>query len=90
MKAERNDHQETPFRPSWRHHRRAVPTTTIYRVTDRPHEGHTADVPCHHIVTTVSAWLAELGPIARWLRTSQDRSTSATGRQPMRLVSTCP
>src|SRR6478752_10806106 len=61
MKAERNDHQETPFRPSWRHHRRAVPTTTIYRVTDRLHEGHTADVSCHHIVTTVSAWLAELG-----------------------------
>ena len=50
---------ETPFRPSWRYRRRAVPTTTIYRVTDRLHEGRTADVPCHQIVTTVSAWLAE-------------------------------
>jgi hypothetical protein len=29
---------ETPFRPSWRRHRRAVPTTTIYRVTDRRQE----------------------------------------------------
>jgi hypothetical protein len=53
---------ETPFRPSWRHRRRgAVPTTSMYRVTDRLHEGRTADVPCHQIVTTVSAWLAELG-----------------------------
>ena len=54
---------EKPFRPCWRHHRtqRAVPTTAIYRVTDRLHEGRTVDVPCHQIVTTVSAWLAELG-----------------------------
>jgi hypothetical protein len=29
---------DTPFRPSWRRHRRAVPTTTIYRVTDRRQE----------------------------------------------------
>ncbi len=54
---------EEPFRPRWRHHRtlRAVHTTTIYRVTDRLHEGRTVDVPCHQIVTTISAWLAELG-----------------------------
>jgi hypothetical protein len=54
---------EKPFRPRWRHRRTrwAVPTTSIYRVTDRLHEGRTVDVPCHQIVTTVSAWLAELG-----------------------------
>jgi hypothetical protein len=33
----------------------------MYQVTDRLHEGRTVDVPCHDIVTTVSAWLAELG-----------------------------
>jgi hypothetical protein len=66
---------ETPFRPSWRYRRRAVPTTTIYRVTDRLHEGRTADVPCHQIVTTVSAWLAELGahsPLVEDLASSID------------------
>jgi hypothetical protein len=54
---------EKPFRPGRRHHRtlRAIPTTTIYRVADRLHEGRTVEVPCHQIVTTVSAWLAELG-----------------------------
>ena len=54
---------EKPFRPRWQHRRtlRAVPTRTIYRVTDRLHEGRTVEVPCHQIVTTVSAWLAELG-----------------------------
>lgn len=40
---------------------RSAPTATIYRVTDRLHEGRTVHVPCHEIVTTVSAWLAELG-----------------------------
>jgi hypothetical protein len=51
-----------PFRPCRQHRRtlRAAPTTT-YRVTDRLHEGRTVDVPCHQIVTTVSAWLADLG-----------------------------
>jgi hypothetical protein len=34
---------------------------TLYRVTDRLHEGRMVQVPCHDIVTTVSAWLAELG-----------------------------
>lgn len=54
---------EKPSRPRWRHHRtlRAVQTTRIYRVTDRLHEGRTVDVPCHQIVTTISAWLAEVG-----------------------------
>lgn len=48
---------------SYRAHRRtarAVPTATIYRVTDRL-QGRTVRVPCHEIVTTVSAWLSELG-----------------------------
>jgi hypothetical protein len=33
----------------------------IYRITDRVHDQRTADVPCSQIVTTVAAWLAELG-----------------------------
>ncbi len=46
--------------PIWRHHR-ARPTTTIYQLTDRLHDGHFARVPDHQITATVSAWLAELG-----------------------------
>ena len=42
-------------------YRRAARTKTIYRVTDRLHEGRTVTVPGHEIATTVSAWLAELG-----------------------------
>ncbi|UQX12705.1 hypothetical protein [Candidatus Mycobacterium methanotrophicum] len=34
---------------------------TIYRVTDRLHDGRTVCVPGDQIATTVSAWLAELG-----------------------------
>ena len=34
---------------------------TIYRITDRLHEGRTIDAPCHQIASIVSAWLAELG-----------------------------
>lgn len=34
---------------------------TIYRITDRLHEQHTADVPGSQIVTIVAGWLAELG-----------------------------
>jgi len=51
------------FKAWWQHRRThwAVPTTTIYRVTDLLHDGHTVQVPCSEIVTTVSAWLAELG-----------------------------
>ena len=37
---------------------RSAPTATIYQITDRLHEGRTVQVPCHEIVTTVSAWLA--------------------------------
>ena len=46
----------------WRHYwRQRRPTTTIYQLTDRLHEGHIARVPAHQITATVSAWLAELG-----------------------------
>lgn len=34
---------------------------TMYRVTDRLHDGRTVDVPCGGIAGAVSAWLAELG-----------------------------
>ena len=47
----------------------------VVAVTDRLHEGRTADVPCHQIVTTVSAWLAELGahsPLVEDLASSID------------------
>ena len=33
---------------------------TLYRVTDRLHNGRTVQVPGRDIVTTISAWLAEL------------------------------
>ena len=47
---------------AWRHHwPQRRPTTTIYQLTDRLHDGHTAQVPAHQITATVSAWLAELG-----------------------------
>jgi len=50
------------FGSRWGHRRtaRAVSTVAIYRVTDRL-QGRTVHVPCHEIVSTVSAWLAELG-----------------------------
>lgn len=44
-----------------RQHLRAVPTVTLYRVTDRLHGGRTVRVPGHEIAPIVSAWLAELG-----------------------------
>ena len=34
---------------------------TMYRVTDRLHDGHTVRVPGHEIAPLVSAWLVELG-----------------------------
>jgi hypothetical protein len=34
---------------------------SIYRVSDRLHDGRTAYVPADQILATVSAWLAELG-----------------------------
>jgi len=33
----------------------------LYRITDRLHDGRTADVPCHEIVGVVTRWLADLG-----------------------------
>jgi hypothetical protein len=46
----------------WRHHwLQRTPTTTIYQLTDRLHDGHVARVPVHEITATVSAWLAEVG-----------------------------
>lgn len=36
-------------------------TVTIYQLTDRLHDGRTVHVSADEIVTTVSAWLAELG-----------------------------
>ena len=42
-------------------YRRATRTRTMYRVSDRLHEGRTVHVPVHEIASTVSAWLAELG-----------------------------
>ncbi|OBH92429.1 hypothetical protein [Mycobacterium sp. E2733] len=44
-----------------RHHLRAVPTATMYRVTDRLHGGRTVRVPGHEIAPIVAAWLSELG-----------------------------
>lgn len=41
--------------------RRAVATPTIYQIVDRLHEGRTVTVAGDDIVSTVSAWLAELG-----------------------------
>jgi hypothetical protein len=40
---------------------RTTQNRSIYRVTDRLHEGRTVHVPAHEIASTVSAWLAELG-----------------------------
>jgi len=46
----------------WRHHwPQRRPTTTIYQLTDRLHDGHMARVPVHEITATVSAWLADVG-----------------------------
>ena len=50
------------FRLRSRHKKahRAVARPTIYQIADRLHEGRTARVAGDDIVTTVSAWLAEL------------------------------
>jgi LmbE family N-acetylglucosaminyl deacetylase len=42
-------------------YRRTARPTTVYLLSDRLHEGHTAHVGTHEIATTVAAWLAELG-----------------------------
>ena len=59
----------------------------IYRITHRLYEGRTADVPCHEIATTVSAWLAELGvhsplvqDLARAVNTDNWPATYAIGK----------
>ncbi|MEB3981564.1 hypothetical protein OQ968_09835 [Mycobacterium sp. 663a-19] len=47
---------------TWRNHwPHRKPATTIYQLTDRLHDGHTARVPAHQITATVSTWLDELG-----------------------------
>jgi hypothetical protein len=47
------------IKPYWPDRR--SPTMTTYRVTDRLHEGRVVHVSVEGIVSTVSAWLAELG-----------------------------
>ncbi len=44
-----------------RHHLRALPTVTMFCVTDRLHGGRSVRVPGHEIAPIISAWLAELG-----------------------------
>ncbi|MDI3315485.1 MAG: hypothetical protein QJR12_14780 [Mycobacterium sp.] len=62
----------TSARGRWRKHLGVVAATrrdkaarrrgqTLYRITDRLHEGRTACVPGDQIAATVSSWLAELG-----------------------------
>ncbi|MBI2697744.1 MAG: hypothetical protein CK429_24990 [Mycobacterium sp.] len=41
--------------------RPTISTLCMYHVTDRLHDGRTADVPGHQIAETVASWLAELG-----------------------------
>jgi hypothetical protein len=42
-------------------YRRAAKATTIYRISDRLHQGRSVHVTGEEIAATVSAWLAELG-----------------------------
>jgi hypothetical protein len=42
-------------------YRQAASSRTIYRVSNRLHDGRTVHVQGHEIAPTVSAWLAELG-----------------------------
>jgi hypothetical protein len=62
-------------------------TMTIYKLTDRLHDGHTAYVPADGIAPTISAWLAELGAcspladdLARAVRTGDWRAAYAIGK----------
>jgi hypothetical protein len=48
------------FRHLRRRRTMRAPTVALYRVADRLHDGRTVEVPCSEIVSTVSAWLAEL------------------------------
>jgi len=77
--------------PILRHHwpyRR--PTTTIYQLTDRLHEGDIAQVPAHQITATVSGCWQNLAPTAHWLTTLPARCGSAIDRQRMPYVSAYP
>jgi len=75
------------FTPRPRHRAgRAMASTPIYRVTDCLHQGRTVLVPCDELVTTVSAWLAELGAdsplvedLARAVRTGDWPAVYALG-----------
>ena len=51
------------FRSRRRHPRtqQGGPAVTMYRVTDRLHAEHSAEVSCHDLAATVTMWLAELG-----------------------------
>ena len=55
--------RRNPFRGRSRHKKKhqAVAPPRIYQIADRLHEGRTVRVASGDIVTTVSAWLAELG-----------------------------
>lgn len=62
------------------------PTSTIYQLTDRLHDGHMARVPARQITATVSAWLAEVGAhsplvddLARAVRFGDWQATYALG-----------
>ncbi|XBL77560.1 hypothetical protein U8D41_014315 [Mycobacterium shigaense] len=41
--------------------RRDAARLTMYRVSDRLHQGRVVQVPGHEIASVVSGWLAELG-----------------------------
>jgi hypothetical protein len=64
-------------------HRQSAQVRPIYRVTDCLHEGRAVDVPRNQVVTTVSAWLAELGassPLVEELGRAVDANDWATAR----------
>jgi hypothetical protein len=54
-------HSRSLWRHLHLHPRAAVPSTTLYQVTDRLHHERTVRVPFNAIGPTVSGWLAELG-----------------------------
>ena len=72
------------FRSRCRHRmtRPAGAAGAVYHVTDLLHDGHAVDVPDHDIATTLSAWLAELGPLPHWSKTLHERYAPATGPPP--------
>ena len=65
--------------------RRTDPAAMTYQITDRLHEGRTVRVCADGIISTVSAWLAELGAhnplvedLARTVRDGQWAAVYAT------------